>query len=288
MDNSPENVSRPGPDQPLTDMRAADAPAAADFPELLKRFEAQTEYRNKAVFSFIVVIFALLWLAGQFEKTHRPTPNFSYSIPGVVLSSVVLLTGIVCWFSYSRSRPTNEVLRLIEQNDIKALGPLIARSGLINPRNENILVKQAIAGLLLRLSPDEAEALSSVSRATLNERLTTLKTGLNITAENADLGVAWLKVLEQIGGGPELVTVKSLSRTRSNNTAKRRVVQAAQECLPFIEARAAAESPGKTLLRASAPEGAAPETLLRPASSANMAPPDQLLRAAGQENAQDA
>lgn len=96
---------------------------------------------------------------------------------------------------------------------------------------------------------------------------------------SAELKIAILSALEQIGDEKAIPRVEKLARSARNLQVR----AAAQECLPYLTVRAEQARVEQTLLRASTP-AASPDTLLRPTVAASPTEPQQLLRASHTEN----
>jgi hypothetical protein len=92
-----------------------------------------------------------------------------------------------------------------------------------------------------------------------------------------DFHIAILKVFEHIGDRRALKVVKQLAAKQVWTSGELRIRAAAIACLEVMEPRLAKERIGETLLRASTPADAAPETLLRAAAeSSDLAPAEML------------
>ena len=95
---------------------------------------------------------------------------------------------------------------------------------------------------------------------------------------SADLKIAILSALEQIGDEKAVPHVAKLARTARNPQVR----VAAQECLPFLQQRAEQTRIEQTLLRASMSTDS-PDMLLRPTIAVAPTEPQQLLRASNAE-----
>ena len=95
--------------------------------------------------------------------------------------------------------------------------------------------------------------------------------------------LATLKSYEQIGGMEDLPTVARLAQGKGYAKQNYNIRKAAQECLPYLQARSEGQDLRQTLLRASSESADSAANLLRPASAASSADPAQMLRASGLE-----
>jgi len=80
--------------------------------------------------------------------------------------------------------------------------------------------------------------------------------------------LAVLEALKRVGDGTELSKVQTLAGIVVRTEKDRQLQQAAQECLPYLEARAVERKQSQRSASLRAQETAAPEILLRPASQA--------------------
>jgi hypothetical protein len=91
----------------------------------------------------------------------------------------------------------------------------------------------------------------------------------------ADFLVAILRAFEQIGDTRCVPYVEELARFAD----QKRVRDAAEACLPYLQELAENERSSQTLLRAASASGTTPDTLLRPAHALTETEPGHLLRA---------
>jgi hypothetical protein len=92
------------------------------------------------------------------------------------------------------------------------------------------------------------------------------------------LAVAALEALKQVGDASILPTIEKVAVRKPKNSEDRKVIEAAQECLPYLQLRATATTQQETLLRASPSET---ENLVRPVHEMTIeATPQELLRVA--------
>ena len=130
----------------------------------------------------------------------------------------------------------------------------------------------ALTKVLPQLRTDHANWLGSRQRRILYSKLS----GPYILKE-PDFVIAILKSLEQIGDAEALPYVQKLVTIEATLPGHKRVPEAANACLPFLQERVAQSQSRETLLRASSVAATPSEHLLRPAEETST-PPDQLLR----------
>jgi hypothetical protein len=164
--------------------------------------------------------------------------------------------------------------RLAKLNTPQVVGPLLdvlATSSNLFRWSE---IKRALIRLLPRLQATDVKWLTPDQRDYL---LTLLRhdEGWPFYGRlwGADLKVAILKALEQVGDARAIPYVKHMSRSSKSEAVR----IAAWDCLPALHANARRMPVEQSLLRASSPP-ASTETLLRPAASGIEVEPEQLLR----------
>ena len=137
--------------------------------------------------------------------------------------------------------------------------------------------QEMLTGLLPRLQISDVNLLSLRHHSILNRHLDGAWGSL--TASRANFVLAILKAYEQVGGAQDLLTVERLAQGKGYAKRNKEIREAAQDCLPYLQARADGQELRQTLLRASSESGDNSGTLLRPAHAANITDPAQLLRA---------
>ena len=264
MDNPPENLSELETNRSLANEEATSVQDADDFAERLKAFQAETRRRREygsSLRGYISVIIALaiarLYFGFMFGYTSVTT------FVCFIIGAVILFT-YVARYRTLVSGPNAVTIRLTENCGPQAISALLTRLHARPSRKEKQLIWQTITSVMQRISSDEAEALPRDIRDRFNRRLHQIAQSNRNTPEQVEFCIAWLKVLQEIGTSRDYRLIKYLSVVWMGSTILYPVREAAQECLLHIEARTAAEQPGKTLLRASASPPAASETLLRP------------------------
>jgi hypothetical protein len=201
---------------------------------------------------------------------------------------------------------------LTRERDVNQIGALVRTLRVENNSVRN-MAKQALIKLLPNLRASDASLLGDQEREILLRQLAIAPTdpgyrhlkelfSSEATHREIALRIAILQAMEQVGGAKELTTVEMLARgqfpllpglnrsltqpgsTRSIATWRLRsdaheVQIAAQQCLPFLQARANEQIASSQLLRASSAENTSGEMLLRPLAATSDAEGDQLLRA---------
>ncbi len=84
--------------------------------------------------------------------------------------------------------------------------------------------------------------------------------------------------MEQVGDKRFYKDVSILAKMHATSESERQIKEAAENCLPFLEARKGVVSAHATLLRPSNQQTASSTELLRPAKAASETSTDELLR----------
>jgi hypothetical protein len=202
----------------------------------------------------------------------------------------LLLTVHLARRSYRRKRALTGALA--QARDISHIGSLIEATKVENTSVRN-LAKRGLIDLLPTLQASDAHLLTEAHRDRLLRVLAispndsgyrdlTELFSRSAYQREIDLRLAVLKALEQVGGAKELPAVERLSRglpcLQSASKVPKEVRDAANECLPYLHARASEQRASEQLLRASSAYATPTDVLLRPARSRADAAPEQLLR----------
>jgi hypothetical protein len=170
-------------------------------------------------------------------------------------------------------KQTEAARKLAMHDDVRGVGPLA--EALDWPDSDiQMVAARALTRLLPRMQATDANLLNSGQRANLYRKLHPYQTG-----QQTDLQLAILKALEQIGDEAAVPHVRRLAGSFGLTSRQKQVKQAAIDCLPYLNARAAQLRVSQTLLRASSATGTSADMLLRPVENAVAAPAEQLLRA---------
>ena len=157
--------------------------------------------------------------------------------------------------------------------DLQAVGLIV--EGLTASDNL-IYARDVLTAMLPRLQASDAHLLNALHHHILNRQMSGKFP--YCLSSRAKLILATLKAYEQIGGTEDLPTVKRLARGEGYAKRNKEIRTAAQECLPYLQARSEQQESRQNLLRASQSAADSPATLLRPASAADDLAPRQLLR----------
>ena len=230
-------------------------------------------------------------------KAMQPGMRLPYLIGSWCV--IVPFTGTQAFLNFSLGHPTRGALWLL----LSALGSQLHRITLLPGRSEEmkqlaqydsvkgvgflaevlewpdtsaqLAARDALVRLLPRLKSSDSPLLNERQRACLYRRLR-----LSNSRKDDNLIFAILKSLEQVGDLNAVGYVKKLSESRPLTAAQKRIVEEAQECLPYLYRRADLNEGSQYLLRASHAVDYAPEQLLRP-SSETAVPSEELLRPRG-------
>ncbi|HLK61098.1 MAG TPA: hypothetical protein VKU00_31335 [Chthonomonadaceae bacterium] len=196
--------------------------------------------------------------------------NAGHATHSLLLSTMLLSGGLISIFAargvYAQRNLTNA---LIHTDDLRVIGPLLEAAD--SSEVSGAMAAMVLTRLLPRLQASDAGLLDDNARNRLNSAL--LK-----QSRNADFVLAALKALQQVGDARALPVVQKLANRTDRSAAAQSIRAAAQECLPFLELRAAQEQASQTLLRASGVNATPPDTLLRPVQNPIQVPAEELLR----------
>jgi hypothetical protein len=162
--------------------------------------------------------------------------------------------------------------RLAAIDDLRIVGQLATA---LNWPNESVrmIVTEALAQHLPKLKASDSSLLNTEQRDSIYRMLK-----MSNASTYFSFIMATLAALEQVGDYAALPYVRELAETVPASGTQRKVCEAAQRCLPFLEARADQTSMSQTLLRGSSLTPAGQEALLRPASRSTDDGAEVLLR----------
>ncbi len=163
--------------------------------------------------------------------------------------------------------------RLATLDDPRAIAPLLEtyEKSLFWKESE---VKQTLIRLLRNVKASDADIVGASGRKWLVRKLK----GERWSSDSADLNIAILKALEQIGDASDVPVIERLAKSARHPDVRR----AALECLPALMERTAPEQNRQTLLR----PAIASCDLLRPAHGVAEPDPQTLLRPASPEESE--
>ncbi|HLJ54893.1 MAG TPA: hypothetical protein VKT77_07605 [Chthonomonadaceae bacterium] len=165
---------------------------------------------------------------------------------------------------------------------IYAIGPLLDMRGgplLVWERDQ---IVASLVSLLPDLTQDNAGMLTADQRVCLRDILSGARTMGARREARLGLRLAVLQALTRIGDAQSLPIVRRLAHGNGLGVAPSPITQEARCCLSLLEQNIAIALSHATLLRASAPQPAGPDSLLRAAAPSTSNACDGLLRAAGE------
>lgn len=185
-------------------------------------------------------------------------------------ADVMVLFQAALWlpaaFTFSINQRGRVVKNAANAADVTMIGGFIAC--LRDDAEIRAIAEQTLQRLLPQVQASDKQYVSDVEMAILLKQL---------DGKNFSLVIAILKALEQIGDARAIPKVERIVDAPFSPQYPTRVVEAAQECLPFLQQRAEQSRQASTLLRASEVIST-PETLLRPAKEGASVQTEQLLR----------
>jgi len=256
---------------------------SAWFPLLLRLPYFDNLLAVKAMFGLMVIGLSIGWLIGmdivRWRRNGRRARQLGFRRVGVfperrLLDTLQTLDNITLVGTLADALP----------------GVTAEMSSLTNSET-NRAMRTALTHLLPRLQASDARLLNTAQRARLNQELARGRQALNPAWDGtsrvearAALDVAILKAWEQVGDEHALPIVQKLAAQSARTSAQKKVQQAAQSCLPYLEARAGEQRATQTLLRAADTPTESGNVLLRAAASGTtQTDSTQLLRANASE-----
>ncbi len=231
------------------------------------RCEVARESARKRVPRALKFAMGLLYLLPlPFLVVHHP---YSNEIRNAVLCVVFVFFVAKMILEQERRQHTNQKCALIQElrEDARCVGLLAM---IAHNRLSDEPVFYATLHLKTLLPRLRAENARDFTPQTMDATLRLLN------SHDSELVIATCKGLEQVGDMRALSAVMLLAEQTQNLA----VQGAAQECLPYLQARARQQTACSTLLRPSQATRITPETLLRPAPPQYQAnAPEHLLRA---------
>ena len=191
---------------------------------------------------------------------------------GIVWVPLVLVGGLGVAFAVWRYRSSSRMRFLGEVTDVAVAGRLAQAlwQGDLYLATE---AEEALIGLLPRFKASDAGCLSDAQRACLHRTLRAPK-----RRREADLIVAVIGALTEIGDAKALPHVERLAEESARTEAQRLVQRAAMEALPALRDRIELARAARTLVRP-AQAGPGADTLVRPAAPSADTPVELLVRA---------
>ncbi len=193
-------------------------------------------------------------LFALYAVLFRHLPSVSMAVILTILNDFVCTT---LSMRKTRAFQRGMTVALSQFDHLSLVGPLLD----MYYSGERELVKSTLTRLLPQLQATDAAKLNAHQRERLYRQLDMCDSRLLYKAANIEFILAILKSLEQIGDEKALAHVEPLARKARNA----RIREAAQNCLPYLQARNEQERARMNLLR-SADAANRPEELMRPVS----------------------
>ena len=235
-------------------------------------------------------LIGISWLVhGSYAGGGQVTQNLVLSLASIYL----LLFAVIAQLArqaYRRKRAL--ATELAKPQTLESIGALIEATRIENTQVRS-LSKTALTSMLPQLKANDSEMLTSAHRDRLIRLLTispndkgyrdlTELFSRSAYRREIDVRVAILKAYEQIGGPKELPQVERLAKGQihwqSASKVPLEIQEAAQQCLPALQARTSEHQASQQLLRASSGDAVPSDILLRPADERPDTSPEQLLR----------
>ena len=182
----------------------------------------------------------------------------------------------------AREMPRFDAEELARLGGARAIGPLFAALQYPLPEKQAQAIYHALYTLFPQLKASDAVLLTPAARDAIYWHLEAVANETGAFKCPANLCIVALKALEQVGDSSAIPVVKRVAGMSARSAARVKIKQAAIDCLPMLRANCRDVEAARTLLRASQPGEARPDTLLRPATGAGQTDKNELLRGAGE------
>ena len=222
--------------------------------------------RKRATYYNVLAIVGMPYICWLYLSPSMP----SFAFLGLIAGTIVGTVGNYLLNSPSIRLRYSLVQSMLLVDDIKLLGPLIGCIGFDQakvlswsrlfpnacgrPPELSSQINQSVIRLIARLQPEDHVDVTSFELSVLLEAL---------RSNRADLVIALLRLLEQIGDNRELPSVRALENGKYSVATNPAIREAAAHCRAAIESRLKDKALPGTLLRASQPS-AQEDTLVRP------------------------
>ena len=191
----------------------------------------------------------------------------------------LLLAGGIMRVSAKNQQAENDIAEMVQAGGIEAIGPLLEMLTMTRFPTDIHPIYQALTTLLPQMKADDSHLLNANHRRILNARLfPNVYRGMDDRTVE-DFSFAAVCALRQIGDKSSLPAVRKLAGMRTATPGRKRIKQAAIECLPALMQNMSGVQQSQTLLRAADAPAPDPATLLRPASGTGTTDSEHLLRA---------
>lgn len=244
---------------------------ARAFPpeDLLALIQAGAAYYRRRSQIGAIVSVVLLMGAVVLSWMLYMDGGYSHPILPIMYTSVGLVPAMLYYLPRRMYRSLSNLLNGI--HDVRFLSPALAMWVYASDAPSiQYTLRHLLIRLLEQVRASDAPLITPEAKKQIVAMLSPLV--------SQELVIAALKALGQIGDASVLFAVRSV-RTGAMTNQNTELIAAATECIELIEANGSARQQAQTLLRASGPNVAAPNTLLRAAIATNEATaPEQLLR----------
>lgn len=221
------------------------------------REESRKRARNKRALGWAAVGFVLLmFLVALFSGWDQ-------------VSSFTSFVSVFATMAAATQLQKGATSALAEYDDVRGVGAFATALEFDDKKVASKAEAKLIA-LLPRLNASDSTLLDADQRKCLCRAL--------LKRQRADLALAILRALEQVGGEDVLETVAKVAKGEGRAAVTSEVVRAAQDALPAVRHRSEIEQSARLLLRPSSAPDDASAILLRPAMGAEPANPAILLR----------
>jgi hypothetical protein len=222
---------------------------------------------------YYFVCFCILMGLFLFQRP-QPEDALGYNLGLLVMIAAMRCAYLILNNLITSPRQRQAAQRLAQMQDKRIIGHLVDFCTWPDDTVRQA-ARAALTQMLPRLKPVEAALLTpdqqGILRGFLQRR--------HVEADS-ELQVAILKAYEQIGDERALPAVSALANINPRSRERKRVKEAAEACLPFLQQRRERQHSSQTLLR---PTTATSEpqrnVLLRPVQERNETSPNELLRA---------
>ncbi len=234
---------------------------------------------------------ALLWVARTAMVYDDEKMLYKVLVIALMCLLMAAMFAQLCYRSYRRKRAL--AAELAKPQALESIGALIEATRVEN-KQARILSRRALTDLLPQLKASDTGLLTDAQRNRLLHLLTispndkgyrdlTELFSRSAYRREVEVRVAILKAYEQIGGPKELAQVARLAKGQMTWQSAAKVPieirQAAQECLPALQARAGEQRASEQLLRPSSGSAVPADVLLRASEHRPDVAPEELLRA---------
>jgi hypothetical protein len=198
-------------------------------------------------------------------------PAAHHILPAVTVGLFTCLASMVFFALSGTYTQRNLTNALIHSDDLRIVPPLIQAAATLEISGTAAIM--LLTRLLPRLRASDSHLLNESDR-------TLLHSAIAKHARNSEFVLAAIRALQQIGSASSIPTVQRIAMRTDHRAASPAIREAAQECLEFLQQRAARSDANQTLLRSSSAAATPAHTLLRALDTPAPTAADELLRTA--------